>query len=372
MGRNKGLAAFSANFEPQIAAPLDARLTCPTKAELILSATWTANDGHIYAYQGMIVAVSEDSTTSNNGIYYLSALPYTNIDNWIKSSSGDIPNITATAPIAYNNGNISANIDATPTTSSTNLVSSGGVKSYVDTGLASKANSADLATVATTGNYTDLNNKPTIPTKVSELTNDSDFQTGTQVTTTVTNATANKLEATNIKAGNNVTVSTSGNDVTISATATPYTLPQATSTTLGGIKANTATSADTQAVNINTTNGMLYTIPNPTKVSELTNDSNYQTDTQVTSAINSATSDKLTTSNIKVGTNVTVATSGNAVTINATASQYTLPQATGATLGGIKANTATSADTQAVNIDTTTGMLYTVPNPTSNIKAGAN
>src|SRR5574344_2857027 len=158
MGRNKGLASFSANFEPQIAAPLDARLTCPTKAELILPATWTANDGYIYAYQGMMVAVSQDSTTSNNGIYYLSALPYTNIDNWIKSSSGDIPNITATAPIAYNNGNISANIDTTPTTSSTNLVSSGGVKSYVDTGLASKANFADLATVATTGNYTDLNN----------------------------------------------------------------------------------------------------------------------------------------------------------------------------------------------------------------------
>ena len=38
-----------------------------------------------------------------------------------------------------------------------------------------------LATVATTGNYTDLINKPSIPNKTSDLTNDSDFRTGAQV-----------------------------------------------------------------------------------------------------------------------------------------------------------------------------------------------
>ena len=36
-------------------------------------------------------------------------------------------------------------------------------KKYVDDGLAEKANSADLATVATSGSYNDLSNKPTIP-----------------------------------------------------------------------------------------------------------------------------------------------------------------------------------------------------------------
>lgn len=40
-------------------------------------------------------------------------------------------------------------------------------KTQVDTALASKANSADLATVATSGSYNDLTDKPTIPTQTT-------------------------------------------------------------------------------------------------------------------------------------------------------------------------------------------------------------
>ena len=39
------------------------------------------------------------------------------------------------------------------------------------------AQSADLSAVATSGSYTDLTGKPTIPTAVSQLTNDSGFLT---------------------------------------------------------------------------------------------------------------------------------------------------------------------------------------------------
>lgn len=48
----------------------------------------------------------------------------------------------------------------------------------LSTQIGTKANTADLATVATTGSYTDLLNTPTIPTiptNVSDLTNDSDY-----------------------------------------------------------------------------------------------------------------------------------------------------------------------------------------------------
>lgn len=41
--------------------------------------------------------------------------------------------------------------------------------------LNSKANIGDLSTVATSGSYNDLTNKPTIPTKTSDITNDSGF-----------------------------------------------------------------------------------------------------------------------------------------------------------------------------------------------------
>jgi hypothetical protein len=43
--------------------------------------------------------------------------------------------------------------------------------------ISGKANSADLATVATSGSYNDLNDKPTIPTNVSELDNDAGYLT---------------------------------------------------------------------------------------------------------------------------------------------------------------------------------------------------
>lgn len=53
----------------------------------------------------------------------------------------------------------------------------------INTQLSSKANSADLATVATSGAYSDLSGLPTIPTKTSELQNDSGFITSAQVPT---------------------------------------------------------------------------------------------------------------------------------------------------------------------------------------------
>lgn len=53
----------------------------------------------------------------------------------------------------------------------------------IDDELDLKADSADLAEVATSGSYNDLSNKPSIPTKTSDLTNDSGFITSAQVPT---------------------------------------------------------------------------------------------------------------------------------------------------------------------------------------------
>lgn len=45
--------------------------------------------------------------------------------------------------------------------------------------ISGKANISDLSTVATSGSYNDLTNKPTIPANTSQLTNDSGFITST-------------------------------------------------------------------------------------------------------------------------------------------------------------------------------------------------
>ena len=51
--------------------------------------------------------------------------------------------------------------------------------------LANKANSADLSTVATSGSYADLTNKPTIPTNNNELANGAGYQTASEVESTI-------------------------------------------------------------------------------------------------------------------------------------------------------------------------------------------
>ena len=64
-------------------------------------------------------------------------------------------------------------VDQSYSASSTNAQSGVAVASAIS----GKANSADLADVATSGSYNDLSNKPSIPSKTSDLTNDSGFLT---------------------------------------------------------------------------------------------------------------------------------------------------------------------------------------------------
>ena len=54
------------------------------------------------------------------------------------------------------------------------------VKNYITNAISGKANTSDLADVATSGSYTDLTNKPSIPSKTSDITNDSGFLTSHQ------------------------------------------------------------------------------------------------------------------------------------------------------------------------------------------------
>lgn len=71
--------------------------------------------------------------------------------------------------------------DVTLANNSDNTIASQkATKTYVDNNYVPNSALEEAATVAKTGDYNDLINKPTIPTKTSELTNDSGFLTSHQ------------------------------------------------------------------------------------------------------------------------------------------------------------------------------------------------
>ena len=82
--------------------------------------------------------------------------------------------------------------------------------------LSAKANTSDLAAVATSGSYSDLSNTPTIPTKTSELTNDSNFVVSSDLATVATSGSYSDLS----NKPSLATVATSGSYSDLSNTPT--------------------------------------------------------------------------------------------------------------------------------------------------------
>lgn len=183
---------------------------------------------------------------------------------------------------------------------------------------AEKNKLANLSTVATSGSYNDLTNKPTIPTKTSQLTNDSLFASESYVTNAINNAqlnggsgsnvdlsvyqtksdttlttdaktivgAINELDVESIKAVNYSTVDTTiGNDV---------------SNRLTELETNKAdkTYVDEQLANVSVDLSD-YALKSdiPTKVSDLTNDIPYLTEHQDLSNYQTLSSNILNTTN---------------------------------------------------------------------------
>ena len=92
--------------------------------------------------------------------------PYIEIYFKPASWSKNVVHIYGSA-IAAEPTNVCTNVSAVPSTATLKPTNA----------LDSKANVSSLAKVATSGSYNDLSSKPTIPTKTSEITNDSDFIT---------------------------------------------------------------------------------------------------------------------------------------------------------------------------------------------------
>ena len=171
--------------------------------------------------------ITECHTHTNKDI--LDTITSTMINNWNNKSdvtiNDDINNISTTQ--TYSNSMIEnrlTEVGADITVISDDLDSIDARVTYLE-GEQTKIGSFD-------GSYDSLTNKPTIPTKTSELTNDSGFTTKKYVDDKVAGINASTITGLS-------TVATSGdyNDLTNKPTIpSEYTLPTASATQLGGVK----------------------------------------------------------------------------------------------------------------------------------------
>ncbi len=140
--------------------------TPPTPSEIEqLQAQITTNANDIDNIIDDIVDIQIEQTTQNTNIQ-TNADNITLINTHINEINQDIQDLETNK----------ADKSEIPTKTSQLTNDSGFIDKNVDD-LTNYIKSSDLSTVATSGNYNDLSNKPTIPSKTSDLTNDSGFIT---------------------------------------------------------------------------------------------------------------------------------------------------------------------------------------------------
>lgn len=164
--------------------------------------------------------------------------------------------------------------------------------------LSTKANTADLATVATTGSYNDLSNTPT---NLSDFTNDTNFQNTQQVSTSISNAVTpistaiNKVVMTDIDLNSTPSTSTikldgAKQNISTGATTTKsITMPVASSTQAGVMSSSIYDSIQSNSNNINAIlNGTVAVANLPENPTQAQLTTAWQTATGLTTLINGA------------------------------------------------------------------------------------
>lgn len=136
---------------------------------------WDGKQGSLS--QAQLDAIAQVATNTND----IATLQTGKANASHTHSSSDITDIGDYATKTYVDNSISGLVDSAPNALDTlnelaaALNDDANFATTVTNALANKANSADLATVATSGSYTDLSNKPSIPANTSDLNNDSNF-----------------------------------------------------------------------------------------------------------------------------------------------------------------------------------------------------
>lgn len=230
------------------------------------------------------------------------------IDNALNvAGSGDLPTTGGIVPIAMGGTGATTTAGAR-----TNL----GVSA-----------TADFANVAFSGAYDDLTGKPAIPSRTSDLANNSGY-----ITSSALNGYVKSVNGTYPDGSGNVTISVSGGG---SGGGGNYTLPTASGSTLGGVKVGSGLTINTSGV-----------LSADVTASTLTA---YAKTTDLSAVAKSGSYNDLS----------------NKPTIP---SAYTLPNATSSTLGGVKvgSNISVSSGTISVTKSNVTSALGYIPATTNN------
>lgn len=185
----------------------------------------------------------------------------------------------------------------------------------------------DFAKVAFSGSYNDLTGTPTIPTATGDLTNNSGY-----ITSSALSGYVKSVNGVVPDSSGNVTISVSGGG---SSGGGSYTLPTASSSTLGGVKIGSGLTINTNGVvSADVTSSTLTAYVKTTDLSEVAKSGSY---------------DDLT----------------NKPTIP---SAYTLPNATSSMLGGVKVGSNISVSNGTISLaksNVTSALGYT-PATTNN------
>lgn len=230
------------------------------------------------------------------------------IDNALNvAGSGDLPTTGGIVPIAMGGTGATTTAGAR-----TNL----GVSA-----------TADFANVAFSGAYDDLTGKPAIPSRTSDLANNSGY-----ITSSALNGYVKSVNGTSPDSNGNVSISVSGGG---SSGGSNYTLPTASNSTLGGVKVGSGLTINTSGV-----------LSADVTASTLTA---YAKTTDLSAVAKTGSYNDLT----------------NKPTIPAA---YMLPNATSSTLGGVKVGSNISVSNGTISIaksNVTSALGYT-PATTNN------
>ena len=282
------------------------------------------------------------TATGADGKPLVGLLPKVTIDAELSLfSTNPVQNKTITAALSNLNIDIATNdeIDNAlnvagsgdlPTTGGIIPIAMGGTGATTTAGARTNLGvsaTADFANVAFSGAYDDLTGKPAIPSRTSDLANNSGY-----ITSSALNGYVKSVNGTSPDSNGNVSISVSGGG---SSGGSNYTLPTASNSTLGGVKVGSGLTINTSGV-----------LSADVTASTLTA---YAKTTDLSAVAKTGSYNDLT----------------NKPTIPAA---YTLPNATSSTLGGVKvgSNISVSNGTISVTKSNVTSALGYTPATTNN------